>query len=162
MHDVSEEVRARLSLELASDVVGFAAAEMVASKENQTDWQGAASAILVSLGVKFANPVMDALLGLFKPGNVPPYFVVKCLADLAAANRAYFSFGLSFVVVENSRFSSGIRISFARGDFSRDSGLGFDSRRAFKMGVYHRFVSFFFETAIWVQNCVWISTRTFR
>jgi hypothetical protein len=86
---VCEDVRDRLPLDLATSTVQFAGSEMVASKESMSDWQGAACAVLVALSVRFPDALMDTLMTLFKPGNVPHYFVIKCLADFAAANRTF-------------------------------------------------------------------------
>jgi hypothetical protein len=105
LRDVCEEVRDRLPLELATGTVQFAGAEMVASKESQSDWQGAACSVLVSLSVQFPDAVMDTLMTLFKPGNVPHYFVVKCLADFAAANRT-FTYYASVIIMTASFLSS--------------------------------------------------------
>jgi hypothetical protein len=51
------------------------------------DWQGAASAVLVSAGMRWPDLVMDQLLARFSPGSLPHYFVMKTLGDFTAANR---------------------------------------------------------------------------
>ncbi|NXF73663.1 MROH1 protein, partial [Sclerurus mexicanus] len=48
--------------------------------------QRAASEVLVALGRRFVNRVMEELLGKFQPGILPHFFVLHTLADLAAAN----------------------------------------------------------------------------
>ncbi|NXA44227.1 MROH1 protein, partial [Eudromia elegans] len=48
--------------------------------------QQAASSALVAVGRRFVNCAMEELLGKFQPGVLPHYYVVRTLADLAAAN----------------------------------------------------------------------------
>ena len=50
------------------------------------DWQGAASNVLVSLGMKYATIILDQLMVRFVPGSVPHYFIMKSLGDLFSAN----------------------------------------------------------------------------
>ena len=49
-------------------------------------WQGAASAALISLGMRFPRPVMDNLLEKFPPGVVPHFFVIQTLGEFVLAN----------------------------------------------------------------------------
>jgi hypothetical protein len=56
-------------------------------QEVQAEWQGPASALLVSLAGGYSDLVIDQLLGVFKPGNVPEYFVIKTFAEIAAFSR---------------------------------------------------------------------------
>jgi hypothetical protein len=51
------------------------------------EWQGAASAVLVSAGMRWPDLVMDQLLARFAPGSLPHYFVMKTLGDFTASNR---------------------------------------------------------------------------
>ncbi|NWV41493.1 MROH1 protein, partial [Grantiella picta] len=48
--------------------------------------QEAASAVLVSVGRRFLNKVMEEILGKFQPGILPHPFVLRTFGDLAAAN----------------------------------------------------------------------------
>ncbi|NWT78973.1 MROH1 protein, partial [Lanius ludovicianus] len=48
--------------------------------------QEAASAVLVELGKRFLNKVMEEVLGQFQPGILPHPFVLRTFADLAVAN----------------------------------------------------------------------------
>lgn len=50
------------------------------------EWQGAASAVLTTLGISHAPAVLQELLKRFQPGSTPHYFVVKTTGDLAMAN----------------------------------------------------------------------------
>ncbi|NWR96029.1 MROH1 protein, partial [Furnarius figulus] len=56
------------------------------SQEVIWEWQEAASAVLVALGRRFINRVMEELLGKFQPGILPHYFVLHTFANLATAN----------------------------------------------------------------------------
>lgn len=86
LKDACEDVRSKLTSDVATNVIRFAGLEMTCSKEAVSDWQGAACAVLVSLGCQFPNQLMDELIRLFKPGQMPHYFVIRCLADFAGAN----------------------------------------------------------------------------
>ncbi|NWW82829.1 MROH1 protein, partial [Climacteris rufus] len=48
--------------------------------------QEAASSVLVAVGRRFLNKVMEEVLRKFQPGILPHFFVVQTLADLATAN----------------------------------------------------------------------------
>ncbi|NXY23889.1 MROH1 protein, partial [Atrichornis clamosus] len=48
--------------------------------------QEAASAVLVAVGKRFPNKVMEEVLTKFQPGILPHFFVLRTFADLAAAN----------------------------------------------------------------------------
>ncbi|KFO58511.1 Maestro heat-like repeat-containing protein family member 1, partial [Corvus brachyrhynchos] len=48
--------------------------------------QGAASDVLVEIGKRFLNKVMEEVLGKFQPGILPHPFVLRTFAELAAAN----------------------------------------------------------------------------
>ncbi|NWY08107.1 MROH1 protein, partial [Nothoprocta ornata] len=48
--------------------------------------QQAASRVLVAVGRRFVNRVMEEVLAKFQPGVLPHYYVVQTFADLAAAN----------------------------------------------------------------------------
>ena len=50
------------------------------------DLQNAASAVLVALGRRYCNHVMEDLLVKFQPGILPHFFVVETLGNLATAN----------------------------------------------------------------------------
>ena len=50
------------------------------------EWQGAAAALLTTLGISHAPAVLQELLKRFQPGTTPHYFVVKTTGDLAMAN----------------------------------------------------------------------------
>lgn len=50
------------------------------------DWQQAASNILVAVGKKHINDIMEEILSKFQPGLLPHFFVVKTLASLSDSN----------------------------------------------------------------------------
>lgn len=54
-----------------------------------SDWQQAASNVLVAVGKQFIGKVMEEVLSKFQPGALPHYFVVQTLANLAASNGRY-------------------------------------------------------------------------
>ena len=56
------------------------------------EWQGAASALLTTLGISHAPAVLQELLKRFQPGTTPHYFVVKTTGDLAMANGVLYTF----------------------------------------------------------------------
>lgn len=55
------------------------------------DWQQTASNILVAVGNKYINEIMEDILGKFQPGVLPHYFVVQTLASLSDSNGTYFA-----------------------------------------------------------------------
>lgn len=50
------------------------------------DWQQAASNILVAVGNKHINDIMEEILSKFQPGILPHFFVVQTLANLSDSN----------------------------------------------------------------------------
>lgn len=50
------------------------------------DWQQAASNILVAVGKKHINDIMEEILSKFQPGLMPHFFVVQTLASLSDSN----------------------------------------------------------------------------
>ncbi|KFM63051.1 HEAT repeat-containing protein 7A, partial [Stegodyphus mimosarum] len=71
---------------VAVDLIKLAVEEMVNTKEIVPEWQGVTSGILVSLGRKYHNEVMEQLLIKFQPGVLPHFFVIQTMANLASAN----------------------------------------------------------------------------
>ena len=75
------------------DVLGAcitsAATELTASKDIIPEWQTAASNVLVAAGVHNCKAVMDSILDLFKVGQLPHYFILHTVANLAAENSKY-------------------------------------------------------------------------
>lgn len=55
------------------------------------DWQQAASAVLVSLGTRWPNQIMDELLKRFETGTLPHYFIMKTLGDFVSANGTVYT-----------------------------------------------------------------------
>ncbi|KAG2465114.1 MROH1 protein, partial [Polypterus senegalus] len=67
-------------------MISLASDEMTKSKEVVPDWQQAASNILVSIGNKYINDIMEEILSKFQPGILPHFFVVQTLSSLSESN----------------------------------------------------------------------------
>uniref|UniRef100_A0A4W6EDQ9 Maestro heat-like repeat family member 1 n=1 Tax=Lates calcarifer TaxID=8187 RepID=A0A4W6EDQ9_LATCA len=67
-------------------IISLASDEMTRSKEVIPDWQQAASNILVAVGNKHINDIMEEILTKFQPGVLPHFFVVQTLANLSISN----------------------------------------------------------------------------
>ncbi|CAL8337909.1 unnamed protein product [Gadus morhua 'NCC'] len=67
-------------------IISLASDEMTRSKEVTLDWQQAASNILVAVGNKYINDIMEEILTKFQPGILPHFFVVQTLANLSDSN----------------------------------------------------------------------------
>ncbi|KAJ8354238.1 hypothetical protein SKAU_G00218050 [Synaphobranchus kaupii] len=67
-------------------IISLASDEMTRSKEVVPDWQQAASDILVAVGNKHINDIMEEILSKFQPGVLPHFFVVQTLASLSDSN----------------------------------------------------------------------------
>ena len=50
------------------------------------EWQNAASGVLVAIGGRYVNEVMEELMQKFQPGYLPHFFVVETMANLAVSN----------------------------------------------------------------------------
>lgn len=57
------------------------------------DWQQAASSVLVAVGQRFINKVMEEVLTKFQPGILPHYFIVQTFANLSVSNGELSSRG---------------------------------------------------------------------
>ncbi|XP_053737649.1 maestro heat-like repeat-containing protein family member 1 isoform X2 [Synchiropus splendidus] len=68
------------------NIISLASDEMTRSKEVIPDWQQAASNILVAVGNKHINDIMEEILSKFQPGILPHFFVVQTLASLSDSN----------------------------------------------------------------------------
>ncbi|XP_056618249.1 maestro heat-like repeat-containing protein family member 1 isoform X1 [Triplophysa dalaica] len=68
------------------NVIQLASDEMTKSKDVVPEWQQAASNILVAVGNKYINDIMEEILSKFQPGVLPHFFVVKTLANLSDSN----------------------------------------------------------------------------
>ena len=79
-----------VSEELATKLIALASVELTMTTEVIPDWQGAASQLLSTLGIRYAELVMKELLVKFQPGGNPHYFVVYTLGLLATANGLLF------------------------------------------------------------------------
>uniref|UniRef100_A0A8C7X9D7 Maestro heat-like repeat family member 1 n=1 Tax=Oryzias sinensis TaxID=183150 RepID=A0A8C7X9D7_9TELE len=66
-------------------IISLASDEMTRSKV-LPDWQQAASNILVAVGNKYINDIMEEILSKFQPGVLPHFFVVQTLANLSDSN----------------------------------------------------------------------------
>ncbi|XP_051827268.1 maestro heat-like repeat-containing protein family member 1 isoform X3 [Antechinus flavipes] len=70
----------------AKIVIILASNEMTKTKELILDWQQAASSVLVAVGKRFINKVMEEVLTKFQPGILPHYFVMQTFANLSITN----------------------------------------------------------------------------
>ncbi|KAJ7338263.1 hypothetical protein JRQ81_011005 [Phrynocephalus forsythii] len=86
MEAVVRNSLARLDKRTARIVIFLASNEMTKSKEVVHEWQMAASNVLVAVGRRFINRVMEEVLTKFQPGVLPHYFVVQTFANLSVAN----------------------------------------------------------------------------
>lgn len=55
-------------------------------QELDCDWQQAASSVLVAVGKRFINQVMEEVLSRFQPGVLPHASVLHTLASLSVSN----------------------------------------------------------------------------
>uniref|UniRef100_A0A8C3CKI9 Maestro heat like repeat family member 1 n=1 Tax=Cairina moschata TaxID=8855 RepID=A0A8C3CKI9_CAIMO len=76
---------ASLDKSTAKVVIFLASSEMTKSKVIR-DWQQAASSVLVAVGQRFINKVMEEVLTKFQPGILPHYFIVQTFANLSVSN----------------------------------------------------------------------------
>uniref|UniRef100_A0A8D0HKP0 Maestro heat like repeat family member 1 n=1 Tax=Sphenodon punctatus TaxID=8508 RepID=A0A8D0HKP0_SPHPU len=76
----------RLDKSTAKVVIFLASNEMTKSKEVVYDWQEAASDVLVAVGRRFINKVMEEVLSKFQPGILPHYFILQTFANLSMSN----------------------------------------------------------------------------
>ncbi|XP_006879292.1 PREDICTED: maestro heat-like repeat-containing protein family member 1 [Elephantulus edwardii] len=75
-----------LDKDTARALILMATREMTKAKDLVPDWQQASSSVLVAVGTRFINAVMEELLNQFQPGLLPHHFVVQTLANLATSN----------------------------------------------------------------------------
>uniref|UniRef100_A0A674NSG4 Maestro heat-like repeat family member 1 n=1 Tax=Takifugu rubripes TaxID=31033 RepID=A0A674NSG4_TAKRU len=75
----------QISYPRIKSIISLASDEMTRSKVIP-DWQQAASNILVAVGKKHINDIMEEILSKFQPGLLPHFFVVKTLASLSDSN----------------------------------------------------------------------------
>lgn len=86
MERILKECLEVLDMKLASSVIDQALKELTTSKEIIPEWQSAASGVLVALGARYCNEVMEVLVQNFKPGALPHFFIVQTMANLSTAN----------------------------------------------------------------------------
>ncbi|XP_052816666.1 maestro heat-like repeat-containing protein family member 1 isoform X2 [Mya arenaria] len=82
---VHEELEV-IDKELAIGLIKQASKELTQENDVVPDWQTAASGVLVALGKRYCNEVMEEMLQKFQPGALPHFFVVQTIANLASAN----------------------------------------------------------------------------
>lgn len=75
-----------LGKDMARAIILLASSEMTKVKDLVSDWQQAASSVLVAVGKRFVGMVMEEMLGKFQPGVLPHCFVVQTLANLSVFN----------------------------------------------------------------------------
>ena len=87
--------RDRLSAPLAEDLIRFLTREMIKDAEPVNEMAQPCESALVALSVPFCPPLLNELLTHFKHGDVPHYYLVKTLSDVAVANPTAFTLRLS-------------------------------------------------------------------
>uniref|UniRef100_H2Z2V1 Uncharacterized protein n=1 Tax=Ciona savignyi TaxID=51511 RepID=H2Z2V1_CIOSA len=70
----------------AGKIILLASDELTKPKKLSHEWQSTASMVLVTMGNRFINEVIDELSKKYVPGVLPNYYVVHTLGRLAAAN----------------------------------------------------------------------------
>ncbi|XP_014394146.1 PREDICTED: maestro heat-like repeat-containing protein family member 1 isoform X3 [Myotis brandtii] len=75
-----------LDKDMTRAIILLASSEMTKVKDLVSDWQQAASSVLVAVGKRFVGMVMEEMLGKFQPGVLPHCFVVQTLANLSVFN----------------------------------------------------------------------------
>ncbi|XP_036064685.1 maestro heat-like repeat-containing protein family member 1 isoform X1 [Onychomys torridus] len=75
-----------LDKDTAGVVILLASSEMTRTKELDCDWQQAASSVLVAVGKRYINQVMEEVLSRFQPGVLPHSSVLYTLASLSSSN----------------------------------------------------------------------------
>ncbi|XP_062900740.1 maestro heat-like repeat-containing protein family member 1 isoform X1 [Mobula hypostoma] len=86
MEAIVKETIDQLDQPLARKIISLASEEMTRSKEVVPAWQASASRLLVALGCRFINEVMEEVLHKFQPGVLPHPYVVHTLGSLSTAN----------------------------------------------------------------------------
>lgn len=98
MEKICKEHIDELSEELAGKLITLGSTELTLTQEVEPEWQGAASILLSTLGLRHAQTVMRELLNKFQPGGSPHFFVVKTLGQLATSNGNCLSLCLIRIV----------------------------------------------------------------
>ena len=86
LEKICKEHIEELSDDLAERLITLGSSELTLTQEVEPEWQGAASTLLSTLGLRHAQLVMKELLNKFQPGSSPHFFVVKTLGQLATSN----------------------------------------------------------------------------
>lgn len=86
MERIIHEELEELDKDLAINLIKQASEELTESKEVVPEWQTAASGVLVALGKKYCNEIMEEMLQKFQPGSLPHFFVVQTIANLCSVN----------------------------------------------------------------------------
>ncbi|XP_068839367.1 maestro heat-like repeat-containing protein family member 1 isoform X2 [Capricornis sumatraensis] len=75
-----------LDKDMTRAIILLASNEMTKVKELVSDWQQAASSVLVAVGRRFISSVMEELLSKFQPGLLPHPCTMHTLASLSVSN----------------------------------------------------------------------------
>lgn len=86
METVVKNSLSTLSKETAKLTILLASMEMTKSKDIVFEWQQAASNVLVAVGRRYINSVMEEILLKFQPGILPHFFIMQTLANLSVSN----------------------------------------------------------------------------
>ncbi|EGC31710.1 hypothetical protein DICPUDRAFT_50034 [Dictyostelium purpureum] len=86
IHQILEQTRNDITDQLSMNLIQMSISEMTKDKEVVPEWQQISSSLLVSLGLRYPQLIMDELLKRFEPGTIPHYFVMKTLGDFIGSN----------------------------------------------------------------------------
>ncbi|XP_032872102.1 maestro heat-like repeat-containing protein family member 1 [Amblyraja radiata] len=86
MERVVRDTICRVGQPLAKKMIALASEEMIRSNESAVNWKEAASNLLVALGSRFSDEILEEILQKLQPGTLPQFFVVQTLANLSVAN----------------------------------------------------------------------------
>ncbi|XP_041037765.1 maestro heat-like repeat-containing protein family member 1 [Carcharodon carcharias] len=86
MERIVRDTIGQLGPQLAKKIVNLASEEMIKSNESALGWKEAASNLLVALGSRFTDEILEEILQKLQPGILPQFFVVQTLANLSVAN----------------------------------------------------------------------------
>jgi hypothetical protein len=94
-----ESQRKNIEESLSLSLIKFLSREMTSDHaRDNTELQNSCSTGLVLLAQLYCNQVIDDLLSLSKPGELPHYYVIKTLADAAIANPLPFTLRLKDIL----------------------------------------------------------------
>jgi hypothetical protein len=86
MENICKEHINQVSNDLAQKLISLGSSELTQSSDVIPDWQTAASNLLSTLGMRYAKEVLQELLTKLQAGQLPHFFVVSTIGQLATTN----------------------------------------------------------------------------